>query len=563
MDNKKLNKISCANLAIAYLMFLSFMVMILVGMNPETVNKEIAFNSSDTNKTKTERVVHYTERNNTIVLNSRAPIYHDKLEGVVIDEDRSFLNIPIKNSSLTEVIPANSLINSSNYENRTFRSDVLERGLGNHVGNSIHRGHRDLHLDSERNRQSHKLDSFETISFEEALARHKIEKDNSIGLNNDPSEKKGLDFSKLTPVSNGGDLTEDSFNPNFNKPNLGNGLGGDLYAYNYPSKGVGAGVGTGGLGASIGQAAGIGAGIGEGILNGETVPTLGGIGDGAKTIYGEPAEAVGVGGLIGGAGAGGAAGLTQGYITEKLGVGKGSGLGYGAGSSGGEGYNYDHLPENGSLHIMIHVDGSGSILNTRKQLDIMKNTLLKDALLPYYNNDESLYSNRVSIIDNSGERTLRFFSKASERKNVLAVAFQDEAQPSYHLPNFNKKPEDHYLDDLKVLKGKLNNHQGVYRGILFQVDRGKTFAKSFKEFVGNAFQGKGYLKNQNLKNYYWQNNTNNIKRKNGIVFSDEYHAKDQGDPQYYLDLLFEASKKVGLDLNIYGNGLKDGINYKK
>ena len=76
---------------------------------------------------------------------------------------------------------------------------------------------------------------------------------------------------------------------------------------------------------------------------------------------------------------------------------------------------------------------------------------------------------------------------------MLALVFQDEAQPAYHLPNFNRKPEDHYIDDLKVLQKELNGYGGLYRGIMFQVDRGKTFAKSFKEFVGNAWRGDGYL----------------------------------------------------------------------
>ena len=76
---------------------------------------------------------------------------------------------------------------------------------------------------------------------------------------------------------------------------------------------------------------------------------------------------------------------------------------------------------------------------------------------------------------------------------------------------FNKKPEDHYLDDLNKLKSSLNGYGGVYRGVMFQVDRGKTFAKSFKEFVGNAFKGEGYLKSDNLKKYYRENNNNYIK----------------------------------------------------
>ena len=99
---------------------------------------------------------------------------------------------------------------------------------------------------------------------------------------------------------------------------------------------------------------------------------------------------------------------------------------------------------------------------------------------------------------------------------------------------------------------------GLYRGVMFQVDRGKTFARSFKEFVECAWQGTGYLKNSNLRKYYWQENKHHIKEKSGIVFSDEYHANDEGDPQYYLDLIFKASRKVGVNLQAKGAGLTDG-----
>ena len=188
----------------------------------------------------------------------------------------------------------------------------------------------------------------------------------------------------------------------------------------------------------------------------------------------------------------------------------------------------------------------------------MKDTLLKEALLPYYNNYETLYNRRVTIVDGNGERTLQFFTEATKKDNVLALVFQDEAQPAYHLPTFNKKPQDHYSKDLQKLKGGLNGYGGLYRGVMFQVDRGRTFAKSFKEFVECAWQGTGYLENSNLRKYYWQENKRHIENKNGIVFSDEYHAKDSGTPQYYLELIMDASKKVGLDLRAKGAGLTDG-----
>ncbi|MBT3667327.1 MAG: hypothetical protein HN548_07585, partial [Opitutae bacterium] len=283
-----------------------------------------------------------------------------------------------------------------------------------------------------------------------------------------------------------------------------------------------------------------------------------------------PGVAGGVAGLVGGAGAGAAAGLVSGRVSHPLGLGVGAACkdcgdegcdacGDGHGHDDDE-WDYDHLPKDGNLYIMMHVDGSGSILSTRKALDEMKDTLLKNALLPYYKNDEDLYNRRVLVVDGEGERTLKFFADAAKKENVLALVFQDEAQPAYHLPNFNRKPEDHYMDDLKDLRKGLNGYGGLYRGIMFQVDRGKTFAKSFKEFVENAWRGDGYLSGagQNLKPFYWQENGDHIRNRDGIVFSDEYHVNSEGDPAYYMNLIMEASRKIGLDLGKYGGGQEDG-----
>tara|TARA_B000000441_G_C21351039_1_gene127880 strand:- start:210 stop:356 length:147 start_codon:yes stop_codon:yes gene_type:complete len=43
-----------------------------------------------------------------------------------------------------------------------------------------------------------------------------------------------------------------------------------------------------------------------------------------------------------------------------------------------------------------------------------------------------------------------------------------------------------------------------------------------------------------------------------VVFSDEYHTRTEGDPQYYMNLIFDAAKKIGIDLNSYEAGLTDG-----
>ncbi len=572
MKTKRLKKYSLFNLIAGYLIGAFFIVFTLLNVKKEgdiQLGDDSLANTravvTELNQDKEDHIIYTTPTSTpqiTIIPShslvdagaENAPqVYHDRLINEKINNERIFHT---DRDTITMVDTHSRDLFTRDDGAYSVDRTLFSDGFTTKPKSARHNYRNDEDVDfGLLDRRLTELDTID--AYGKPRVKHNQKDKEKVGLH---TEDGGVDFSRLSP-SDGDDLelgdpnsfTDNSLN---STKEYGIGKSGQLYAYNFPTRGVGAGIGSSALGAGAGGGAGLGAGIGEGVLNGEVVPTLGGVGDGAKTLYGEPAQAAGVGGLVGGAGAGGAAGLTQGYVTEKLGLGIGKGVG-GTGGSG-NGRSYDHLPKDGALHIMMHVDGSGSILNTRKQLEIMKDSILKEALLPYYNNDLSLYDRRVTIISNSGERTLRFFTEAAQKNNVLAVAFQDEAQPAYHLPNFNRKPEDHYLTDLGALKGKLGNHKGIYRGVLFQVDRGRTFAKSFKEFLGNAFQGTGYLSEDNLKKYHRDNNRAHIKNKNGVVFSDEYHAKDEGSPQYYLDLLFNAARKVGLDLNFNQGGLTDG-----
>lgn len=584
-------------------------------------------------ETNAERFV--TVNGTTLITDNS--VYKDHLTGVVLN-DRDPIVAVVDNDPLYVGRDRDLFVGDRDvYIDDRDRIGAVEGhigGGGGHGGRDdrVHRGGRDRVDDEvvvDRGLLDRRLADLDRAVADRDLFVDESDKVGVVEKEKFGLDKNGVNLANLALARDGddaelGDVGELDFDDNANgKYGINKG---ELFAYNFPSQGVGAGIGNSAVGAGSGAGAGLGAGVGEAVLGGKTVPTLGGVGtyksvptvtpgtgsdgdndgleaeveialgtdptksdsdgdgysDGEEiTSYTNPSDPSsnpgspgsmasptmgGVGGLVSGAGAGCAAGLVTGMVKPQLGVPGVSTAGCAEceGECKGHGHGkheYD-LPPDGALHIMMHVDGSGSILNTRKQLEIMKNTLLKDALLPYYNNDEKLYNRRVTIVDGNGERTLQFFTEASKKDNVLAVVFQDEAQPAYHLPTFNKKPQDHYSKDLQKLKGGLNGYGGLYRGIMFQVDRGKTFAKSFKEFVESAWQGKGYLENSNLRKYYWQENKRHIENKNGIVFSDEYHAKDSGDPQYYLDLILNASKKVGLDLRAKGAGLTDG-NYNK
>ena len=558
MTSSRLKKWSITNLLGGYFLMFCFLVLILLNRHETPALVEVSNSIKGHEALVIEKNSTKTEKEYIYIPSPPPAIYHDRLSGVV---HRDLDPVVMRDTTVSRRITGidRDAGTRVDYEISKNIGDNRIHTVDGGTHGRVHNLHHGTHIGT----TSSSTDMGVDIGLLDRRLAELKNKDKSIKEGRDKINKEDdlLDFGGLTLARDGddvelGDLDDLNLDPT--KKSYGTGKGGQLYAYNFPTQGVGAGIGSTALGAGNGAGAGLGAGIGEGLLNGEVVPTLGGVGDGAKTLYGEPSQPSGVGGLVGGAGAGGAAGLTQGYITEKLGLGTGLGQGSGSGGSGGHGgYEYD-LPPDGALHIMMHVDGSGSILNTRKQLEIMKDTLLKDALLPYYNNDETLYNRRVTIVNGNGERTLQFFTQATHTANVLALVFQDEAQPAYHLPTFNKKPQDHYSKDLQNLKAGLNRYGGLYRGVMFQVDRGRTFAKSFKEFVECAWQGTGYLKNSNLKKYYWQENKRNIEHKEGIVFSDEYHAKDSGDPQYYLELIMAAAQKVGLNLRAKGAGLSDG-----
>ena len=555
MENKTGKRVSLTNLVTGYVLTIAFVLLIM--MNRSETKEIVMVDTHEVNAT----VIKQTLIEPEVVYVDR-PVYReptryvDHLDGVVVKDNDTVHIATIKDDVAVDIDRDINILDGYEIHDRVGHSgvhnhhDVVQRGA-RPIGDATV----DRRVTDERVGVVDR-DAYDRAIRQDDILSRRLKELEEIDLD----EESGLDVSKLT-LARDDDTDLGEIDINFDEEGYGISKGGQLYAYNFPSQGVGAGIGNSALGAGVGGGAGLGAGIGQAVSSGDTVPALGGVG--TYPLPAEPGQETspgtggGVGGLVAGSGAGGAAGLVTGMVTAPLGVAPGA-PGTGGYGTGGRGYDYDHLPKDGALHIMIHVDGSGSLLSTRAKLDEMKQTLLKQALLPYYNNDETLYDKRVTIIDSSGERTLQFFTQAAHKDNVLAIAFQDEAAPDYHLPNFNKTPQNAYSTDLRKLKYLLSEYKGVYRGIMFQVDRGRTFSKSFKELVECAWNGEGYLSEENLKKYHRDNNLSHIRNKHGVVFSDEYHAKSEGEPQYYLDLIFQAASRVGIDLNIYGAGTTDG-----
>jgi hypothetical protein len=200
-------------------------------------------------------------------------------------------------------------------------------------------------------------------------------------------------------------------------------------------------------------------------------------------------------------------------------------------------WNYKSLSINRNTHIYIYFDSSGSMDDTLAPLQTMKDTLLKDALLPLYDNDDNLYSSRVTIISQSNERTLDMLNinGNTPQGNVISLVFQDESSPYGTGGNTFSDTDPRMADydtDLAIFRNRLESFTpAYYRGVVFQV----TGNNAFPLFLDAVRNGTG--------NY---SGTNGLSDRNELNY--KLNITDGGTPQYYLNLITEALRELGYNL---------------
>lgn len=204
-------------------------------------------------------------------------------------------------------------------------------------------------------------------------------------------------------------------------------------------------------------------------------------------------------------------------------------------------YDYNSVAITENTYINIYFDSSGSMNSTLTPLQEMRDTLLQDALLPFYNNDASLYNQRVNVVSNGTERTLNMLdftgTYPEDADNVVSLVFQDEANPVYHqVPtDINATRTVQYDSDIAAFRANLDSFSpSFYRGVIFQVDE-TGGATNFKQLVQAIQNGTG--------NY---SGTNGLSDRTEIVY--KYDIQDGGTAQYYLDQVTTALEELGFDL---------------
>jgi len=206
-------------------------------------------------------------------------------------------------------------------------------------------------------------------------------------------------------------------------------------------------------------------------------------------------------------------------------------------------WDYIELVINEDTFIYLYFDSSGSMDDTLAPLQIMRDTLLKDALLPFYNDDEALYNSRVVIVEQSDERTLDMLNVNGvlppEANNIISLVFQDEASTVYTPSQVSFNPaasrQPQYDTDLSVFRNRLNNFAiDFYFGVVFQVVPNS----------GNAFENFLLAVENGVSNYA---GVNGLSDKSEVIYN--YNVNDGDTPEYYLDLVTQALIDLGFDLN--------------
>jgi hypothetical protein len=216
-----------------------------------------------------------------------------------------------------------------------------------------------------------------------------------------------------------------------------------------------------------------------------------------------------------------------------------------------------------TTEINIWFDDSGSMSSTLSPLQVMRDTVLKPCLLPFYNNDEALYNTKVKIIemsecDEDGCNDESFIKCIGKKRNylrtpdttvglVINLAFADESDDYGYGGNetFNEGIRESYYDD-NIQKTKTNlttafSENYDIRGTIFRVATlygGSEYYVGFRDLVEATFVSRGaYAPPFNLADEF-----------DTSIFNYEKTVTAGSTPIYYRDKIVSALQNLGISI---------------
>lgn len=204
-----------------------------------------------------------------------------------------------------------------------------------------------------------------------------------------------------------------------------------------------------------------------------------------------------------------------------------------------------------NTELNIWFDDSGSMNSTLEPLVQMRDTLLKQALLPYFNNDSNLYDQRVKVklfseyelsasdpFATPTERTMLMISapsNASTTTKVVNLVFQDESSPyAADGSTFDTSTQTPtYAYDVANARNALDSAAYSYNSVVFQVNTGPDLYGGFRQFLQAVQNGTGaYASTGGLSDF---SNINYV-----------YNVLAGSTPNFYANLIVDTLNDIGL-----------------
>jgi hypothetical protein len=202
-----------------------------------------------------------------------------------------------------------------------------------------------------------------------------------------------------------------------------------------------------------------------------------------------------------------------------------------------------------NTEINIWFDDSGSMNSTLAPLQTMRDTILRDCLVQFYNNDYNTYDQNVTVSNFSSktggtERTMYILNTTGTTAGITKVinlVFQDESSPyAADGSSFNISVRTGTYDtDISGLRSTLDNvpNSSYYRGIVFRVNTGPDSYDGFRQFLAAVKNGAGAY-----------SGTNGLSDKSEITYISNVTAGSNA--QYYADQIITALNTLGYNLNL-------------
>lgn len=167
--------------------------------------------------------------------------------------------------------------------------------------------------------------------------------------------------------------------------------------------------------------------------------------------------------------------------------------------AGGEVFEAPQSEIDTQTEINIFFDTSGSMNSSLAPMRIMQSQVLKNALLPFYENDSDAYDNNVTFIEEPNERVWSQMSRLGSNANVTQVinlVFSDENSPYGATSTYPTTATSQHTTDIASLRNTIStaetaNGSAYYRTVMFQVNTGPGSFSGYKQYLQAVMNGTG------------------------------------------------------------------------